>query len=223
MSSHAIIITFEFEFVLLFFISSRLNATDLQVWLSEKSVWSDQAAIKEEQFLKKSAVDKLIIHPDFDPSTLNHEIALLRLSNPVRLSDPVVMQLTSVSYEENEEEVKKTEKNNESQSHSQVFTPVCLPKYDMMMEHQQASENEKKADADADDAYISSLKGTVVSWDKKGRTSYSLVETRVPFVNGISKCLEMIRSNSNKTVMLNDNMLCAGDMEHDVKDSCAVY
>ncbi|CAL8117664.1 unnamed protein product [Orchesella dallaii] len=222
-----------------------LNATDLQVWLSEKPVWSDQAT-KEDQTLKKTVVDNIIIHPDFDPSTLNHEIALLRLADPVRLSAPPTPPILSeeVDVSENLDDVDRKPKKNEEESQSQsetapqlqFFTPVCLPKYDVIDDSMQKTviqkkENEKERETEQNDdanendnenAYISSIKGTVVSWEKKGRTSYSLVENKVPFVNGITKCLEMIQRHSNSSVNLNDNMLCAGDMEHDVKDSCAV-
>lgn len=176
-------------------------------------MWSDQE-LQEQTHLKKSSVERIIIHPDFDPSILNHEVALLQLTDPVKLSRK-----------------RRASSNTGSGSKRSRFftTPVCLPKYDMMMDddiEDEGKDNEGNGQRVALQQtkkhnmkdYIKSLKGTVVSWEKKGRTSYSLVQTQVPLISGIRKCEEM----TNNTAVINENMLCAGNMKDGAQDSCSV-
>lgn len=176
-------------------------------------MWSDQE-LQEQTHLKKSSVERIIIHPDFDPSVLNHEVALLHLTDPVKLS---------------RKRRASSNTGNIGKRGRFFTTPVCLPKYDVMMDdeiededkenegngHQAMLQHKKKHNMKN---FIKSLKGTVVSWDKKGRTSYSLVQTQVPLISGIRKCEEM----TNNTAVINENMLCAGNMKEGAQDSCSV-
>lgn len=169
-------------------------------------MWSDQqAALRrsgQRQYqrntnLKKCSVDKVIIHPDFNTSTLNHEIALLRLSEPLKLFSGGRRRGEDESHED-----------DTKREQSFATAPVCLPKEDLIGENEGSGQ----------DSFIKNMDGIVVSWDKKGRTSYSLVQTIVPFVNGIEKCAEM----TNKSAVLNDNMICAGQVDKFASDSCSV-
>lgn len=195
-----------------------MNATDLEVWLADKPIWSDnqqkagrESSANDEQHVQKSAIERIILHPDFDPSVINHEIALLQLSSPVKFSRPVPT----------------SDQKRRGDKISKFFTaPICLPKYDVMKKimDENKEKGQKKKGGDGDHShnhnpeYIHNLKGTVVSWDKKGRTSYSLVQKHVPFVNGIGMCMEMTK----KKAVLNENMFCAGNMTQGAKDSCSV-
>lgn len=65
------------------------------------------------------------------------------------------------------------------------------------------------------------LMGTVSEWKKKGRTSYTHLETKVPIISNDECANQVERKNSSSTV-IHKNVLCADDVEHNAKSSCDV-